>query len=268
LKNLLPFIILNKYNMTRVISIVNEKGGSGKTTTAVSVGAFLTKFGKKVLLVDLDPQANATISLGFSPKKIPINIYHSLAEEVPFREIIKNTPLFNLDIAPANSDLAGSNVELLEKVGREQILNKVLEAIINEYDYVLLDSPPSLGILTLNTLVAAKEIIIPIQCEFFALKSLEQLFEVFDLLEKNLNKTFRQIFGVLTMYDKRNTLSREIVKEVKEKFPGKVFETIIPRNIKLAEAPKYGKTIFQYAPESKGAKAYERLTEEIISLKT
>jgi len=254
--------------MTRIISIVNEKGGSGKTTTAVSLGAFLTKFGKKVLLVDLDPQANATISVGFVPKKSPVNIYHSLSEEVPLEEIIKNTALFNFDIAPANSDLAGSNIELLDKVGRERILSKILDPITKKYDYILLDPPPSLGILTLNSLVAAKEIIIPIQCEFFALKSLDQLFEVLDLLEKNLNKTFSRIFGLLTMYDKRNILSREILKKVREKFPGKVFETVIPRNIRLAEAPKYGKTIFQYAPESKGAQAYERLAEEIINLKT
>ena len=254
--------------MARVISIVNEKGGSGKTTTAVSLGTFLTKFGKKVLLVDLDPQANATISLGFEPQKIPINIYHSLLAEIPLKQIIKNTPIFNFDIAPANSDLAGSNIELLDKMGREQILNKLLNSVTKKYDYILLDPPPSLGILTLNSLVAAKEIIIPIQCEFFALKSLDQLFEILELLEKNLNKTFDQIFALLTMYDKRNILSREIAKQVREKFLGKVFETVIPRNIRLAEAPKYGKTIFQYAPESKGARAYERLAEEIIDLET
>ncbi|MFH0987680.1 MAG: ParA family protein [Patescibacteria group bacterium] len=250
--------------MTRIISIVNEKGGSGKTTTAVSLGAFLAKLGKRVLLIDLDPQANATISLGFSPRKIPTNIYHALMGEVPLKDVIKKTPLFNFDIAPSNSDLAGGNIELLDKMGREQILSKIIETVKNDYDYILLDPPPSLGILTLNALVAAREIIVPIQCEFFALKSLEQLFEILDLLEKNLNKSFHNFFGLLTMYDKRNMLAREILKEVQEKFPGKVFETIIPRNIKLAEAPKYGKTIFQYAPESTGAKAYELLAEEII----
>lgn len=253
--------------MARIISIINEKGGSGKTTTSVNLGAFLTKFGKKVLLVDLDPQANATISLGFSPQKIALTLYHGLSGKIPLRNIIKNTSLFNFDLAPANTDLTGSNIELLSREDREKILSKKLSFVSNDYDFILLDPPPSLGILTLNALVAAREIIIPIQCEFFALKSLNQLFELFELLEKNLNKDFNQIFGLLTMYDKRNILSRQIVKEVRESFPSKVLETIISRNVKLAEAPKFGKTIFQYAPESKGAREYERLAEEIITLK-
>jgi chromosome partitioning protein len=251
--------------MVRIISIINEKGGSGKTTTAVSLGVFLTKLGKKVLLLDLDPQANATISLGFLPKNIPLNLYHSLSKGIPIKNIIKKTPLFNFDLIPASSDLVGSNIELLDKEDREKVLNNLLSPIKENYDFILLDPPPSLGILTLNSLVAAKEVIVPIQCEFFALKSLEQLFEIFELLEKNLNKNFNQLFGLLTMYDKRNILSREIVKEAKENFPGKLFETVIPRSIRLAEAPKFGKTIFQYAPDSKGAKAYERLAEEIIT---
>lgn len=251
--------------MARIIAIINEKGGSGKTTTAVSLGVFLAKFGKKVLLCDLDPQANATISLGLNPKNIPLNIYHTLAGEVPFKDIVKNTSLFNFDIAPASADLAGSNIELLDKKDRENTLKELLLPLEKDYDFILLDPPPSLGILTLNALVASNEVIVPIQCEFFALRSLEDLFEVFELLEKNLKKEFNQIFGLLTMYDKRNILSREIVKKVRETFPGKVFDTLIPRSIKLAEAPKYGKTIFQYASDSKGAKAYERLAEEVIS---
>ena len=251
--------------MARIISIINEKGGSGKTTTSVNLGAFLAKLGKKVLLLDLDPQANATISLGLSPKKIPLNLYHGLSKEAPLREIIKHTSLFNFDIAPASADLAGSNIELLDKEDREKVLSDILSSTAENYDFVLLDPPPSLGILTINTLVAAKEVIIPIQCEFFALKSLDQLFEIFDLLEKNLGKDFSQIFGLLTMYDRRNILSREIVKKAKETFSGKILETIIPRSVRLAEAPKFGKTIFQYAPESKGARAYEMLAEEIIN---
>lgn len=251
--------------MARIIAIINEKGGSGKTTTAVSLGVFLAKFGKKVLLCDLDPQANATISLGLNPKNIPLNIYHTLAGEVPFKDIVKNTSLFNFDIAPASADLAGSNIELLDKKDRENTLKELLLPLEKDYDFILLDPPPSLGILTLNALVASNEVIVPIQCEFFALRSLEDLFEVFELLEKNLKKEFNQIFGLLTMYDKRNILSREIVKKARETFPGKVFDTLIPRSIKLAEAPKYGKTIFQYASDSKGAKAYERLAEEVIS---
>ena len=251
--------------MSRIISIINEKGGSGKTTTAVSLGAFLTKLGKRILLLDLDPQANATVSLGISPKGKNLNIYHSFSKEIPLKDIIKNTPLFNFDIAPSSSDLAGINIELLNREDRENALEKILEPLLDEYDYILLDPPPSLGILTLNTLIAAKEIIVPIQCEFFALKGLEQLFEIFDLLEKNLNKKFDKTFGLLTMHDRRNMLSREVEREAIKTFPGIVFETIIPRSVKLAEAPKFGKTIFQYAPDSKGAKAYERLAEEIIN---
>lgn len=253
--------------MTRTIAIINEKGGTGKTTTAVSLGAFLAKFGKKVLLIDLDPQCNATISLGFSPKKLNLSLYNALSEEIPLNEVIKKTSLFNYDIAPATQDLAGSSVELLNKENREMILAKILSPLFENYDFILLDPPPSLGILTLNALLAAEEIIIPIQCEFFALKSLEQLFEIFNLLEKNIGKSFKNIFGLLTMYDRRNILSREISNEAKRVFPGKIFESIIPRSVKLAESPKFGKTILQYAPESKAARAYEMLAEEIIKIK-
>ena len=253
--------------MARTISIINEKGGTGKTTTAVSLGAFLAKFGNKVLLVDLDPQCNATISLGFSPKKTPLSLYHSLSEEVPLEGVIKNTSLFNFDIVPATQDLAGSSVELLNEEDRERILSKILSSVDKKYDFILLDPPPSLGILTINSLLAANELIIPIQCEFFALKSLEQLFEIINLLEKNVGKSFKEISALLTMYDKRNILSREIVKKTREIFPGKVFNSIIPRSIKLAESPKFGKTIFQYAPDSKAARAYEMLAEEIIKNK-
>lgn len=250
--------------MARIISIINEKGGSGKTTTAVSLGAFLAKNGKRVLLCDLDPQGNATTSLGLNPKHLSLSLYHAFSQQVPLKDIIKPTSLFNFNIAPASADLAGSNIELLDKENRESILTNILSPLKESYDFILLDPPPSLGILTINALVAANEIIVPIQCEFFALKSLDELFEIFDLLKRNLNKEFSQIFGLLTMYDKRNILSREIAKEAEKKFPGKMLETVIPRSIRLAEAPKYGKTIFQYAPDSKGARAYESLAEEII----
>ena len=199
--------------MTRVISIINEKGGSGKTTTAVSLGAFLTKNGKKVLLCDLDPQGKATTSLGLDLKHLSLNFYHALSQQVPLKDIIKPTSLFNFDIAPASADLAGSNIELLDKENRENILSNILSPLKEDYDFILLDPPPSLGILTINALIAADEVIVPIQCEFFALKSLDELFEIFNLLKRNLNKEFSQIFGLLTMYDKRNILSREIAKE-------------------------------------------------------
>jgi chromosome partitioning protein len=253
--------------MPRTISIVNEKGGTGKTTTAVSLGSYLAKLGKKVLLVDLDPQCNATISLGIAPKTLPLSLYNAFSEEIPLSGALKKTSLFNFDIIPANQDLAGSSVELLERKNRERALEKLLSPLKKDYDFILLDPPPSLGILTINALFASSELIIPVQTEFFALKSLEQLFEIFNLLEKNVGKKFDQIWGLLTMYDKRNVLSRDIAKRTKEVFPGKVFETIIPRSIKLAEAPKAGKTIFQYAPESKAARSYESLAKELLNKK-
>lgn len=251
--------------MKRIICIINEKGGTGKTTTAISLGSFLAKFGKKVLLIDLDPQCNATISLGISPREVSLSLYNALLDEISLKDIIKKTSLFNLDIAPATQDLAGGAVELLDKPDRERVLEKLL-LDFDDYDFILLDPPPSLGILTVNALFAANELIIPIQTEFFALKSLEQLFEVIDLLEKNTQKKFNRIWGLLTMYDRRNILSREIAKKAREVFPGEIFETIVPRSVKLAEAPKFGKTIFQYAPESKAARAYEMVAEEIIRL--
>jgi chromosome partitioning protein len=253
--------------MARIISIINEKGGSGKTTTAVSLSAFLTKNGKRVLLCDLDPQGNATTSLGFDAQHLSLSLYHALSQQVSLKDTIKHTSLFNFDLIPASTDLAGSNIELLDKENRESILTNILSPLKESYDFILLDPPPSLGILTINALVAANEIIVPIQCEFFALKSLDELFEIFELLKRNLNKEFSQVLGLLTMYDKRNVLSREIAKEAEKKFPGKMLETVIPRSVRLAEAPKYGKTILQYAPESKGAKAYEMLAEEIINFK-
>lgn len=251
--------------MARIIAIVNGKGGSGKTTTATNLGAYLAKLGKRILLCDIDPQANATISFGFFPKKNPLNLYHALLGGVPIKEIIKKTSLFNLDLVPSGSDLAGANIELLESEEKEESLKKILEDI-GLYDFILLDPPPSLGILTLNTLVAADEVLVPIQCEFFALKSIEELLGVLNLLEENWQKNFKNLLGLLTMYDKRNLLSHQIVKETREKFPGRVLETIIPRTVRLAEAPRFGKTIFQYAPESKAARAYERLAEEIIKI--
>lgn len=250
--------------MKRIICIINEKGGTGKTTTAVSLGSFLTKFGKRVLLIDLDPQCNATISLGIKPKDVSLSLYNALIDEVPFENVIRNTSLFNFDIVPATQDLAGGAIEILDKEERERVLEKLISGF-DDYDFILLDPPPSLGILTINALFTASELIIPIQTEFFALKSLEQLFEVINLLEKNARKQFDRIWGLLTMYDRRNVLSRQIAKKAREIFPGEVFETIIPRSVKLAEAPQFGKTIFQYAPESKAAKAYEMLAEEIIN---
>ncbi|MDD3735161.1 MAG: AAA family ATPase [Candidatus Pacebacteria bacterium] len=253
--------------MSRIIAIANEKGGSGKTTTAVNLGAFLAKFGKKVLLIDLDPQANATISLGFDPNNLTFSLYNVLSDEVNVEDVIHKTSLFNFDILPSHQDLAGINVEFLQKDKREDVLKNKLFSVKNYYDFILIDSPPSLAILTLNGLVAAQEVIIPIQCEFFSKFALSDILSIFNILKKNLDKNFNLIFGLLTMYDKRNRLSRQIVKEMRDSLPVTILNTIIPRNVKLAEAPQYGKTILQYDPGSKGARAYEMLAEEIINFK-
>ena len=253
--------------MPRIIAIANEKGGSGKTTTAVNLGAFLTKFGKKVLLIDLDPQANATISLGINPNNLTLSLYDVLSDEVMAEDAIQNTSLFNFDILPSVQDLAGVNVEFLQRDRREDVLKNKLFSIKNNYDFILVDSPPSLAILTLNGLVAAEEVIIPIQCEFFSKFAISHILSIFKILKENVNKDFQFVLGLLTMYDKRNRLSRQVVKEMRDKLPVVILNTVIPRNVKLAEAPQYGKTIFQYAPDSKGARAYEVLAEEIINLR-
>ncbi len=252
--------------MARIIGIINAKGGVGKTTTANNLGAYLTALGKYVLLVDLDPQANATAGLGVYLEEDHLNLYHSLVGDHEPEAIIRKSSLFGFDVLPAGASLAGAGVELVDMEEREFRLKKVLNKIRTNYDYILIDSPPSLGLLTVNGLVASEGLIIPVQCEYFALEGLGQLINTVELVRKSLNPEL-QIYGVLlTMYDKRNVLARQVMNEVQKNFPGRVFETIIPRTITLAEAPSYGKTILQYDADSKGAKAYRQLAEEIIKL--
>ncbi len=252
--------------MARVISVVNAKGGVGKSTTAVNLGAYLAALGKYVLLVDLDPQANATVGVGVNWRTLDKHLYHSLAEFIAPEEIIRKTGLFGYDILPAAPALAGATIELVNVERREWRLYDLLRNIRTNYDYIIVDSPPSLGLLTLNGLVAAEEVIIPVQCEYYALEGLGQLLETINLIRDNLGRDIKIKGALLTMYDRRQKLSREVVKEVRRNFPGYVFSAVIPRAVSLAEAPSFGKTILQHAPFSPGSNAYRELAQEIINL--
>lgn len=249
-----------------IIVLVNQKGGVGKSTTAVNLGAYLALHGKRALLIDMDPQANATTGLGFRPENIKQSVYDSLSGKAPLKDVIVKTSLFGYDLAPATQDLAGATIELVEAAEREYRFYNTTKDIRNSYDYILIDCPPSLGLLTVNSLTAADKIIIPIQCEYYALEGLGQLLNSIDLIKTNLKEDIEIMGAVLTMYDKRNQLSCQVVKEVRRHFPGYVFDAIIPRNVSLAEAPSFGKTILQYAPDSAGARAYEYLAREVIKL--
>lgn len=252
--------------MTRVIVVANNKGGVGKTNVSVNLPVFLAALGKKVLLVDFDHQANATFSLGIHPKNLPFSIYHTLMGQVSPSAIIRKSPFFGYEIMPASSDLAGATVELVNLQDRELKLREVLDKIKDSYDFIFIDSPPSLGLLTINALCASNEVLIPVQCEYLALEGLEQLLNTINLVKSNLEQDLKITGALLTMYNRNNKLSREVAKEVRRNFPGYVFDTVIPRQICLAEAPKFGKTILQYAPTSLAAKAYRELAEEFINL--
>lgn len=246
--------------------MVNNKGGTGKTTTAVNLPVFLAAMGKRVLLVDLDNQANATYSLGINPRNLPLSIYHAMAGQISPSAVIRKSQFFNYEIMPSSPDLAGATVELVSAENREFKLSQILDKVKEPYDFVIIDSPPSLGLLTINALCAADEVLIPVQCEYLALEGLEQLLATIDLVKNNLGHDLKIVGALLTMYSKNNNISREVAEEVRKKFPGYVFNAVIPRAVVLAEAPRFGKTIFQYAPESRAAQAYRSLAEEIIKL--
>lgn len=252
--------------MARIIAIANQKGGVGKSTTAINLSAYLAALGKYVLLVDLDPQANATVGLGVDWRALGKHLYHSLMDFLGPEEIIRKTGLFGYDLLPAAPALAGAAVELVNLERREWRLHDLLRKIRTNYDYIIVDSPPSLGLLTLNGLVAAEEIIIPVQCEYYALEGLSQLLETIDLIRNNLGRDLKIKGALLTMYDRRQKLSRDVAKEVRRNFPGFVFSATIPRSVALAEAPSFGKTILQHAPYSLGGHAYRELAQEIINL--
>jgi len=250
--------------MAKVISLVNQKGGVGKTTTALNLGAYLAEAGKYVLVIDSDPQGNATSGLGLDPASIESGLYEVLAGRSGAKEAIHQTNIQNLNILPSNPNLAAANIEMVSVNNREGLLKDTLLGIRNDFDFVLIDCPPSLGLLTINGLVASDRVIIPVQSEYYALEGLGQLLSTVRKVQQNLNKELRIMGAVMTMHDRRTKLSARVIKEMNRHFPNRVFESVIPRNVKLSEAPSHGQTIRQYEPWSKGAKAYKRLAEEIL----
>ncbi len=252
--------------MGKIIAVVNQKGGVGKTTTTVNLGAYLAEAGKEVLLVDLDPQANATSGLGIEHQKLEAGVYEALLGQKPLYSVIKRTVQPHYSVAPATVALAGAGIEMVALENREFRLALMLEELRSEYDYIIVDGPPSLGLLTVNSLVAADEVLIPIQSEYYALEGLGQLLETVQLVRDNLKPSLNIMGAVVTMFDRRNKLSGAVLEELKKFFPGKIFDSVIPRSVKLAEAPSYGRSILHYDPKSSGAKAYESLAQEVIAL--
>ncbi len=253
--------------MGKVIAVANQKGGVGKTTTTVNLSTLLAKKGKKVLLIDTDPQGNATSGLGVT-KELELSVYDILVGETTFEETIEKTAIKNLSVCPSNISLAGAEVQLVSMMSREQRLKVKLDEIKDKFDYILIDCPPSLGLITLNAFTASDTVLIPVQCEYFALEGLGQLLNTVNLVKKHLNKSLEIEGALLTMYDARTNLSNQVVKEVKKYFEGKVYKTVIPRNVRLSEAPSYGMPISLYDPRSKGAKAYEKLAKEFLKNNT
>jgi chromosome partitioning protein len=251
--------------MNRIYTLVNQKGGVGKTTTAINLAAYLAQMGQRVLVVDLDPQANATACLGVDKRTVQGGTYEALLnEEIPASWILFNERL-QLSLLPSSPSLAGAEVELVEETGREFRLRNALESLHENYDYILIDCPPSLGLLTVNGLVAAREgVLVPVQCEYLALEGLGQLTQTIHRVHSSLFPNLRVRGVILTMYDPRTNLSHDVVKEVNNHFPGQVFRSIVPRSIRLAEAPSYGLPISAYAPASVGAQAYEALAKELL----
>lgn len=251
--------------MSRVIAVTNQKGGVGKTTTSVNLSAALAYMGKKVLMIDIDPQANATQGIGIDRSELELTVYEAITQSTPLREIILHTDVENLDMVPANIDLAGVEIELSQvKSGREQRLKKVLDDVKEQYDYVIIDCPPALGLLNTNALTAADSVLIPVQCEYYALEGLTQLLNTILLTQKVFNEDLTIEGVLLTMLDARTNLGIEVSQEVRKYFREKVYDVVIPRNIKLSEAPSEGLNIFDYDRASEGAKSYAKLAKEVV----
>ena len=250
--------------MVKVIALANQKGGVGKTTTAVNLAACLAVEGRKVLLVDSDPQGNTTSGLGLDKRDIKKSIYDMIIKDVPAKDVIVPTAYENLSLLPATIALAGAEIELVNMMSRENRLKNALERVKYDYDYVLIDCPPSLGLLTLNALTAASSVIIPIQCEFYALEGVTMLMNTIQLVQRNLNPALKLEGVVMTMFDARTNLASDVVSEVKKYFSAKMYNTIIPRNVKLSEGPSHGEPVIVYDPRSKGAQVYQELAREVI----
>lgn len=250
--------------MVKVIAIANQKGGVGKTTTAVNLAACLAALGRRVLLIDSDPQGNATSGFGFDKRIIKKSIYDALISDVPMQEVIKHTAYDRLDIVPATIQLAGAEIELVSLMNREGRLKNSLERVKHNYDYVVIDCPPSLGLLTINGLTAASSVMIPIQCEFYALEGVTMLMNTIQLVQRNLNPALKLEGVLMTMYDSRTNLSQDVVDEVQKFFKTKMYKTIIPRNVRLSEAPSHGQPVIDYDSRSKGAQVYMEFAHEVI----
>ena len=250
--------------MGKIVSFANQKGGVGKTTTAVNLGSFLAAKRKKVLILDLDPQGNATSGYGFDKMELENTVYDLLVNEENIENVIQHTNVKNVDMCPTNINLAGAEVELVSAISRETILKRAIEPIVDDYDYIIIDCPPSLGLLTINALSACEGVIVPIQGEYYALEGLTQLIDTINMIKKKLNPVVGILGVVITMFDSRTQLTKQVVEEVEKYFGDKVFKTHIPRNVRLAEAPSHGKTIGDYDPKSKGAIAYQALAQEVI----
>lgn len=251
--------------MGKIVAIANQKGGVGKTTTTINLSAILAKRGKKILLIDADPQGNATSGLGIN-KNVELSTYELLVDDSQLVDIIKKTDIKNLYICPSNINLAGAEVQLVSMMSREQRMKEKVDIIKDKFDYIFIDCPPSLGLITLNAFTASDSVLIPVQCEYYALEGLGQLLNTVNLVKKHLNKNLEIEGALLTMYDARTNLSNQVVKEVKKYFNDKVYKTVIPRNVRVSEAPSYGLPITVYDPHSKGAKSYEKLGKEFLKL--
>ena len=250
--------------MSKVITIANQKGGVAKTTTSINLAAALSQLGSKVLLVDFDPQGNASSGVGIDKNALDKSVYDAV-NNVPAEMLLVKNVRLNLDVLPAKMDLAGAELELVTAISREVRLKDALEEVRSGYDYVIIDSPPSLGLLTINALTAADEYIVPIQCEYYALEGLSQLLNTIKLIQKSLNPRLKLCGIIMTMYDYRTNLSKQVVDDVRASFGKQVFQTVIPRNVRLSEAPSYGVSIIDYDPKSKGAESYLEMAKEVLA---
>jgi chromosome partitioning protein len=247
----------------RVMAVANQKGGVGKTTTATNLGACLAELGHRTLIIDLDPQANATTGLGLDPRSLDLSMYDVILREIPLDDCIEPTDVKNLFVGPASLDLAGAEIELVPAFSREHRLKRAIEAVVEDFEFVLIDCPPSLGLLTVNALAAATEVLVPIQCEYYALEGLGQLLRNVELVRKNLNPTLEVSTIVLVMYDARTKLAAQVVDEVRRHFGEKVCRQVIPRSVRLSEAPSFGQPIITFDSASRGALAYRLLAKEV-----